>query len=195
MKNLEKEIEFSILLDEMKRILRRTKHIGHDIYENDAEHSFHISTMAMVFHSYCKEETDLGHALKMLLIHDLVEIYAGDTFCYDVKGNGDKTERESKAADKIFGMLPVEKGKFFHSLWREFEENSTPESKFANAMDRMQPLLNNLKNNGGTWNDESVTYSAIVKRMIPLKEFSEDIWDYLDEKIKETFVLMGKEIV
>lgn len=194
MTNLEKELEFSILLDSMKRILRRTKHIGYDIYENDAEHSFHISAMAMVFHSYCKEKTDLGHTIKMLLIHDLVEIYAGDTFCYDVEANLDKSKRESEAAIKLFGMLPKDKGEMFYNLWIEFEKKETPESKFANAMDRMQPLLNNIKNGGGTWKNENVQYSAVVKRMIPLAEFSQEIWEHLDEQIRIIFKEMGKEI-
>ena len=194
MSNLEKELEFSILLDEMKRILRRTKHIGHDIYENDAEHSFHISVMAMVFHSYCKEKTDLAHTIKMLLIHDLVEIYAGDTFCYDVEANGDKAERESAAAYKLFGTLQKEKGEMFHNLWREFEEGKTPESKFANAMDRVQPLLNNLENDGGTWRNDNVKYTDVVKRMRPVTEFSKEIWEYLDVKVRDTFKNMGKEL-
>lgn len=192
--NLEKEIEFSILLDEMKRILRRTRHIGHDTYENDAEHSFHVSVMAMVFYSYCKEETDLGHTIKLLLIHDLVEIYAGDTFCYDVEANGDKEEREAQAAEKLYGILPEEKGMAFYNLWREFEDNNTPEAKFANAMDRIQPILNNLENGGGTWVENNVSYPAIVKRMEPLKDFSEEIWEYIDGRIREEFKRLGKEL-
>lgn len=194
MTDLERELEFSILLDDMKRILRRTKHIGSDIYENDAEHSFHIATMAMVFHSYCKEETDLGHTIKMLLTHDLVEIYAGDTFCYDVEANKDKSLREHEAADKLFGMLPKDKGEMFHNLWLEFEAMETPESKFANTMDRMQPLLNNLKNGGGTWKGNNVSYSSVVKRMEPVAEFSTEIWTNLNEKIRSTFISLGKSL-
>lgn len=194
MTNLEKELEFSIMLDEMKKILRRTKHIGGGAYENDAEHSFHIATMAMVFHSYCKEETDLGHTIKILLVHDLVEIYAGDTFCYDVEGNKDKAKREMEAAKKLYGILPKEKGEMFFNLWREFEEMKTPESKFANAMDRMQPLLNNLKNDGGTWRENDVKYSIIVKRMEPLRNFSEEIWGNLDIKIRDVFQKLGKSL-
>lgn len=194
MTDLERELEFSILLDDMKRILRRTKHIGSDTYENDAEHSFHIATMAMVFHSYCKEETDLGHTIKMLLTHDLVEIYAGDTFCYDVEANKDKSLREHEAADKLFGMLPKDKGEMFHNLWLEFEAMETPESKFANTMDRMQPLLNNLKNGGGTWKGNNVSYSSVVKRMEPVAEFSTEIWTNLNEKIRSTFISLGKSL-
>ena len=194
MTDLERELEFSILLDDMKRILRRTKHIGSDIYENDAEHSFHIATMAMVFHSYCNEETDLGHTIKMLLTHDLVEIYAGDTFCYDVEANKDKSLREHEAADKLFGMLPKDKGEMFHNLWLEFEAMETPESKFANTMDRMQPLLNNLKNGGGTWKGNNVSYSSVVKRMEPVAEFSTEIWTNLNEKIRSTFISLGKSL-
>lgn len=194
MTDLERELEFSILLDDMKRILRRTKHIGSDTYENDAEHSFHIATMAMVFHSYCKEETDLGHTIKMLLTHDLVEIYAGDTFCYDVEANKDKSLREHEAADKLFGMLPKDKGEMFHNLWLEFEAMETPESKFANTMDRMQPLLNNLKNGGGTWKGNNVSYSSVVKRMEPVAEFSTEIWTNLNERIRSTFISLGKSL-
>ena len=145
-----KDIEFIVELDKMKSILRQTSLIDKSKRENDAEHSWHISVMAMVLSEYANEEIDVCKVIKMLLIHDLVEIYAGDTFCYDVEGNKDKKERELKAADKIFGMLDEDKGMELRKLWDEFEEMNTKEALFAASMDRLQPFFNNYFSGGGT---------------------------------------------
>lgn len=180
-------MEFIIELDKMKTIFRKTHIIGEDRNEDDAQHSWHISIMAMILSEYANEEIDLLKSIKMLLAHDLVEIYAGDTFCYDEQGNIDKKEREIAAAEKIFGILDHEKAEELRSLWDEFEEMKTPESIFANAMDRLQPMLSNYKNNGGTWKDFDVSKSDIYKRIDPVKHSSDELWCYVNYMIEDAF--------
>ena len=189
MKNhrLLKDIEFIVELDKMKSIFRETSIIGEDRREDDAQHSWHISLMAMVLSEYTNEKVDLLKVIKMLLIHDLVEIFAGDTFCYDVAGNADKREREVVAAEKIFGMLEEDKGQELRALWDEFEEIKTPEAKFATAMDRFQPMLNNYHNNGGTWKKYNVSQSDIYKRISPVKDSSEELWKFVEYMIEDAF--------
>ncbi len=182
-----KDIEFIVELDKMKSILRQTSLIDNSKREDDAEHSWHISVMAMVFSEYANEDIDVCKVIKMLLIHDLVEIYAGDTFCYDVKGNMDKKERELKAADKIFGMLAEDKGQELRSLWDEFEEMKTKEALFAASMDRLQPFFNNYFSGGGTWKKFDVSKKDIYKRISPLKESSDDLWKFTENMIEDAF--------
>ena len=143
-----KDMEFIIELDKMKSILRQTSLINEDRREDDAQHSWHITVMAMILSEYSNEKVDVCKVMKMLLTHDLVEIFAGDTFCYDKVGNSDKREREVAAAEKIFGMLDEDKGKELRALWDEFEEMKTPEALFAASMDRLQAMLNNYYNDG-----------------------------------------------
>ncbi len=186
-KKLFQDIEFIVELDKMKSILRQTSLINEEKREDDAQHSWHISIMAMILEEYADEEVNLLKVIKMLLIHDLVEIYAGDTFCYDKESNGDKRERELAAAEKIFGMLDKEKEKELRSLWDEFEEMETPEALFAVAMDRLQPMLNNYYNNGGTWKKFNVAKADIYKRIGPVKDSSEDLWKYAEYMIEDSF--------
>lgn len=184
---LVKDIEFIVELDKMKSILRQTSLIGEDRREDDAQHSWHISLMAMILSGYANEKIDVCKVIKMLLIHDLVELEAGDTFCYDKKGNEDKKEREELAADKIFGMLSDEKNKEMRSLWDEFEEMETPEALFATSMDRLQPMLNNYHNNGGTWRKYDVAQSDVYKRIGPVKESSDELWGYVVYMIEDAY--------
>lgn len=184
---LKMDIEFIIELDKMKSILRQTSLIDQSKRENDAEHSWHISVMAMVLSEYANEDIDVCKVMKMLLIHDLVEIYAGDTFCYDPEGNKDKKERELIAADKIFGMLEKDKGKELRSLWDEFEEMKTKEALFAASMDRLQPFINNYYSGGGTWKKFNVSKKEIYKRIAPLKESSEELWRFTESMIEDAF--------
>src|SRR5690554_4376193 len=158
---LKKDIQFILELDKMKSILRQTTLIDGSRRENDAEHSWHIAVMAMVLKEYADKKIDICKVIKMLLVHDLVEIYAGDTFCYDVEANKDKKERELKAADRIFGMLEEDKGKELRSLWEEFEEMKTKEAIFAASMDRLQPFFNNYYSGGGTWKKFRVSKGEI----------------------------------
>jgi putative hydrolase of HD superfamily len=184
---IRKDIEFIVELDKMKSILRQTSLIGEDKREDDAQHSWHIAVMTMVLSEYSNEEFDVNRAIKMLLIHDLVELHAGDTFCYDEKGNEDKRTRELLAADKVFGMLDETKGSFFRSLWDEFEEMVTPEAKFAASMDRLQPMLNNYYNGGGTWRKFGVAQQDVIKRIGPLKETSDQLWQFVEGMLEDAF--------
>ncbi|MBU5438532.1 HD domain-containing protein [Tissierella sp. MSJ-40] len=184
---LMKDIEFIVEIDKMKSILRQTTLMDKSKRENDAEHSWHISVMAMVLSEYANEEVDTYKVIKMLLIHDLVEIYAGDTFCYDKVGNEDKKERELKAAEKIFGMLGEDKGKEFRELWDEFEEMKTKEALFAASMDRLQPMLSNYYSGGGTWEKFNVQKKDIYKRISPVKESSEELWKFVEYMIEDAF--------
>ncbi len=174
-----KDIEFIVEIDEMKKILRRTSVIGEDQRENDAEHSWHIAVMAVILEDYSNEKIDILKVIKMLLIHDLVEIYAGDTFCYDIRANEDKRQRELEAADKIYGILDEDKGEELRTLWDEFEEMKSPEALFAAAMDRIQPMLSNYNNDGGTWREYDVKKESIYKRIGPVEESSSELWAYM----------------
>ena len=182
-----KDIEFIVELDRMKSILRQTSLIGEDKREDDAQHSWHISVMAMILSEYANEDIDVCKVIKMLLTHDLVELYAGDTFCYDKVGNQDKKQRELAAADKIYGMLDEEKGKELRKLWDEFEEMETPEALFAASMDRLQPMLNNYYNNGGTWRKFNVAQSDIYKRISPVKKSSDELWNFVEYMLEDAF--------
>lgn len=182
-----KDMEFIIELDKMKSILRQTSLIDEDRREDDAQHSWHITVMAMILSEYSNEKVDVCKVMKMLLTHDLVEIFAGDTFCYDKVGNSDKREREVAAAEKIFGMLDEDKGKELRALWDEFEEMETPEALFAASMDRLQPMLNNYYNDGGTWKKYDVAKSDIYKRINPIKETSDELWAYTENMIEDAF--------
>lgn len=180
-----KDIKFIVELDRMKTILRQTSLITEDRREDDAQHSWHISVMAMLLSEYTNEEVDTFKVIKMLLIHDLVELYAGDTFCYDNVGNEDKKERELIAADKVFGMLDEDKGKELRALWDEFEDMETPEALFAASMDRLQPMLNNYNNKGGTWQKYDIAQSDIIKRISPVKKSSDELWAFVEDMLED----------
>lgn len=184
---LKKDIEFIVELDKMKSIFRMTNVIGEDRHEDDAQHSWHISVMAMLLSEYANEKIDTCKVIKMLLTHDLVELYAGDTFCYDVAGNIDKRERELAAADKLYGMLDEDKGKELRALWDEFEEQKTPEAIFAVSMDRLQPMLSNYNNNGGTWKKHNVAKEDIYKRIAPVKESSDELWKFVENMLEDAY--------
>ena len=140
----ESQIEFLLEIDKLKRILRRTTLLDRSRQENSAEHSWHIALSVLVLAEYADDDNlDLLHIIKLLLAHDLVEIDAGDTYCYDEIGGQDQKERETKAADRIFNILPSDQAEAFRALWDEYEAKSTPESRFANALDRVQPFLHN----------------------------------------------------
>ena len=182
-----KDIEFIVELDKMKSIFRRTSIIGQDRLEDDAQHSWHISIMAMILSEYSNEKIDVLKVIKMLLSHDLVEIHAGDTFCYDEEGNKSKRDREVAAADKLFSMLDHDKADELRALWDEFEEEKTPEAIFAASMDRLQPMLNNYKNDGGTWKKHDVSKTDIYERISPVKKSSDELWCYVSYMIEDAF--------
>lgn len=188
-KNISKDIDFSIKIEEMKKVFRQVKIIGENRYENDAEHSFHIALNAMIFEEYCEFSFDLDKSIKMLLVHDLVEIIAGDTFAYDPKGNGTKKKREKEAMEEIVSETSDELGKLISSLWEEFEEGKTNEAKYANAMDRLQPILANIENNGGSWIEHNVDRKEVLARMEPIKEFSHEIYEDVLSRIDNILII------
>ena len=187
---LKNQIAFVIEIDEMKRILRMNLHADGSKRENDAEHSWHLAVMAMLLEEYCAEKVDIGRVIKIALVHDLVEVYAGDTFAYDSKGYEDKDEREKMAADKLFGMLDGEQAAFFRALWDEFEEKTTPESRYANAVDRLQPLLLNYLTDGHTWKLGDVHAPQILKRMDIIRTATPELWHIVEGTI-ETSIEKG----
>jgi putative hydrolase of HD superfamily len=148
---LTQQIQFIIEIDQLKQVLRQTLLNDGSRRENSAEHSWHLAMMVIVLAEYAPQGVTLLSAIKMVLLHDLVEIDAGDTFCYDVQGNESKAQREAQAALRLFGLLPADQASELRSLWEEFEAQQTPTAKFAAALDRIQPLLHNQQNRGGTW--------------------------------------------
>lgn len=183
---LSKQIKFIVEIDKLKQIFRQNIVIGTTRNENDAEHSWHLAIMAMMLSEYSKEPVDVLQVIKMVIIHDLVEIHAGDTFCYDEKANEDKSEREKASAEKLFGMLPEDQSKEIWNLWTEFEELRTPESKFAACLDRVQPLFLNYNTNGHTWQKPGVTSEKVLKRNEVLRENAPELWEYALEIIDDS---------
>lgn len=164
MSDMTKEIEFLAEIDRMKFILRQTPVHDGSRAENDAEHSWHMAIYALVLKQYAPEGCYCDRAARMSLVHDLVEIYAGDTYAYDAEGYKDKSERETRAADKLFGMLPDELGKDLRGLWEEFEACETPTARYACACDRIQPLLLNYQSGGISWRQHGVHRSQVLAR-------------------------------
>lgn len=183
MERLKKQMEFIVEVDKVKNIIRQTYLADGNRKENDAEHSWHLALMAVLLKEYSNEEVDLAKVVPMVLIHDLVEIDAGDTYAYDEAGAETKRERETKAADRIFGMLPQDQCKWFRELWEEFEAYETPEAKFAHVLDNCQPLLLNDASNGRSWAEHGVRKSQIYKRNEHTSEGSVEIWEYMKELI------------
>ncbi len=187
---LQKQIKFAIVIDEMKNIFRRNLIIDGSRRENDAEHSWNLAMLAMLFEEYSTEKVNIEKVLKIALVHDLIEIYAGDTFAYDVKGNEDKLQREIESADKLFGILDPVQGAEIRALWDEFEAKETPESKYANAIDRIQPLINNYMTNGHTWKEGNVNAPQIYKRMDIIRTTTPALWPIV-EGIISTSIEIG----
>lgn len=181
-----KQIEFIKEIDKLKYILRRTKLFNSGRPENDAEHSWHLALMAIVLSDYSNEKIDLLKVLKMVLIHDIVEIDAGDTFIYDQNKNHTNTDEELKSAERIFGLLPEEQAKELIQIWMEFEEGHSNEAKFARSLDRLEPLLQNSSNNGGTWTEFDVKYAAVYEKKKVIKNGSETLWNYAEEIIENS---------
>lgn len=184
--NLLSQIEFIKEIDKLKYIQRRTKLINSDRNENDAEHSWHLAVMALVLAEHANEPVDILKVVKMLLIHDLVEIDAGDTFIYDVQKNHTNTDEERLAAQRIFGMLPKEQAEALIDTWEEFEAGKTAEARFARAMDRLEPLLQNSSNQGGTWREFDVPYSQVYNKKKVIKDGAAGIWEYAENILNES---------
>lgn len=173
---LEQQMDFILEVDKMKSIYRQTLVLGEDRRENDAEHSWHLALMAFLLAEHANQEIDTAKVMRMVLIHDIVEVDAGDTYCYDEAGNQDKEEREEKAAKRLFSLLPPDQGEALYALWREFEENQTPEAQYANALDRTQPVTLNYSKGGISWKEHGITHSQAMKRNSLIQEGSEALF-------------------
>ena len=182
---LKKQLEFSLEIDKEKNIFRQTHLSGHGRNENDAEHAWHMAIMAFLLKEYANEEVDISKIMLMCLIHDVVEIDAGDTYAYDEVNLKTQKEREDKAKERIFSMLPDDQKDILISLFDEFEEGKTPEAKFAKAMDNLQPLLLNNSNNGGDWRMHGVNKTQVYGRQGKTAEGSEILFNLTDILIKE----------
>lgn len=177
-------LRFTAEVDKMTGISRRTMLLNKSRRENDAEHSWHIAVMAMLFKDYAPEGCDVARAVQMCIVHDLVEIYAGDTFAYDVSANFGKEEREKAEADRLFGELPEHLGKQFRLLWEEFDKMETPDAKYAAAMDRLQPFLHNTLTDGQTWKEGKPSVDMVEKRLGPALELIPEIKGWYDANIE-----------
>ena len=180
---LDMQLKFTAEIDKMTSIYRRTLLVSGERRENDAEHSWHIAVMALLFKEYCIEEPDVEHAIKMLVVHDLVEVYAGDTFAYDDKGNASKEEREKEAANKLFSQIPPEQGTEIRSLWEEFDAAETVDAKYAACLDRLQPFLHNTLTEGHTWKEGHTRREQVEKRMKIIKDFMPAVYEWVDKNL------------
>ncbi|MDD3229085.1 MAG: HD domain-containing protein [Oscillospiraceae bacterium] len=187
---LEKQLAFFMECDKMKSIYRNTMLANQSRMETDAEHSWHIALMAMLLQEYAPAGINCDHTIRMCLVHDLVEIDAGDTFAYDTEGYKDKAEREVKAADRLFSLLPADQCKEFRTLWEEFEACQTPDALFANCCDRFQPVLNNIATNGHSWAQHHIRREQVEKRLSPIQQAMPQLWPYCT-KLLDTAVEKG----
>ena len=181
--DLDKLLIFTAEIDKMTSVFRRTMLLDLSRRENDAEHSWHIAVMAIIFRKFFPKPVDIGRVVKMCVIHDLVEIYAGDTFAYDEQGYSDKNERESKAADKLFNSIPSEIGDELRSLWEEFDLADSDDAKYAACMDRLQPFLHNTLTEGFTWKEGKTSRSQIEKRFKIIKDSMPCLWPWIEKNL------------
>lgn len=184
-KRLEKQINFIIEIDKVKNIIRKSLLFDGSRFENVAEHSWTISIMAILLEEYANFKVDIGKVQFMLLIHDIVEVYAGDTFLYS-EDRKNAHSNEEKAAERIFGLLESDQKKIFINTWKEYEEKKTNEAKFALAFDRLQPIIQNYVNKGFTWKKHNVTYEQVVKENQCIREGSEEIWNFVQYVLQQS---------
>jgi putative hydrolase of HD superfamily len=180
---LASQIAFLLEADKLKAVERRTPLTDGSRAENSAEHSWHLGLAALTLSEYAGS-VNVPRVLELVAVHDLVEIDAGDTFAYDAAGNVTKAERERAAAKRIFGLLPSDQAAHLHAAWEEFEASETPEAQFANALDRLQALLQNMQAGGGSWTEHSITRSQVLRRMAPVESALPDIWPFVVDVIE-----------
>lgn len=194
MDRLEQQFRFILEIDKEKFIGRQTYLSDGQRKENDAEHAWHMALMVVLLSEYANEEIDVLKTMTMLLLHDIVEIDAGDTYAYDEAGKATQEERERKAADRIFALLPEDQGKKLRGLWEEFEAQETPEAKFARTMDNLQPMMLNAATDGKAWTEHGVHLSQIMKRNQRTHLGSETLWEYAQERFLKPNVERGRII-
>ena len=182
---LKKQLDFALEIDKEKNILRQTHLSGHGRNENDAEHAWHMAIMAYLLREYSNEPVDITRVMLMCLIHDVVEIDAGDTSAYDEEGKKTQKAREEAAKERIYSLLPEDQKEELAAIFDEFEESKTPESKFAHAMDNLQPLMLNNSNDGGDWREHGVSAKQVYGRQSRTKEGSEKLYEVTDQIIKK----------
>jgi putative hydrolase of HD superfamily len=181
---LERQLDFIRELDRLKSVLRRTSLIDRSRLENSAEHTWHLTAMALALFEYAPRGADLGRVLELLIVHDVVEIDAGDTFAFDKAANADKADREAAAAVRLFGLLPPDLGERLRSRWEEFEAGETPAAHFANALDRLQGLIvNDAPGDGGTWRIHGVVSSEVLARMAPIEKAVPELWPVVTDAV------------
>ena len=185
MKYGQKQLDFALEIDKEKNILRQTHLSGHGRNENDAEHAWHMAIMAYLLREYSNEPVDITRVMLMCLIHDVVEIDAGDTYAYDEEGKKTQKAREEAAKERIYSLLPEDQKEELAAIFDEFEESKTPESKFAHAMDNLQPLMLNNSNDGGDWREHGVSAKQVYGRQSRTKEGSEKLSEVTDQIIKK----------
>lgn len=186
---LAQQIRFIVEVDKLKEVFRQTLLTQSRRHENDAEHSWHLCLMVIVLAEHANVPSiDILRVLKMLLIHDIVEIDAGDTFAYDTARMADQHEREARAADRLFGLLPPDQHVEFRALWNEFEARATPEARFAAAVDRFQPMLQNCLTEGAAWRQHGVTSDRVVARNRHIADGATAVWDYAAQMIADAVI-------
>lgn len=194
---LERQMAFLTEVDRMKSIYRHTLLIDRSRRETDAEHSWHFALMAMLLGEYAGKDVDLNRVIRMALVHDLVELYAGDTFAYDNEGKQTQGAREEQAADRLFSLLPTDQGQELRSLWEEFDDKKTPDARFAAAVDRIQPFLNNCLTEGHTWKEGSVTSDQVRERLSIVQDAIPAVWPLIDsllqKSVEQGYLLAGKQ--
>jgi putative hydrolase of HD superfamily len=183
--SLSKQIDFILEIDRLKSVVRRASLLDGSRRENTAEHSWQVALMAVLLAEHADPPMDINHVVMMLLVHDLVEIDAGDTPIYDEQARVTQADRERRAADRIFGLLPQDQGQRLRALWEEFEAHETPEARFAKAMDRLQPLLNNYFTKGSTWKEVRVTQQQVIAANQLIDLSSPQLWAYAQDLIKD----------
>ena len=175
---LVQQIKFLLEIDKLKSVIRRTPLINRSRFENSAEHSWHLAMTALILCEYAVDEKlDPLHAVKLLIVHDLIEIDAGDTYCYDEDGRLDQRQREEAAAERLFSLLPTDQKEMIHGLWKEFEARQTAESRFAHAADRLMPLLHNYVTQGRSWQENGIRRAQVEARMAPIRKGSKSLHD------------------
>ena len=182
---LQKQLDFILEIDKEKYIFRQTRLSGHGRNENDAEHAWHMAIMAYLLQEYSNEKIDVARVMLMCLIHDVVEIDAGDTYAYDAEGLKTQKAREEAAKERLYSMLPEDQKADLTAIFDEFEERKTPEAKFARALDNLQPLLLNNSNDGGDWRNHDVTAEKVYERQSRTREGSEKLFEVTDKILKE----------